>query len=58
MSTRQLLCSSCQTIFLDTDDLEDVHAFCRAFLPYLERAAAKYPRPDPGRGGGAHPPPV
>ena len=43
MSTRQLLCSSCQTIFLDTDSMEDVHAFCRAFLPCLERAAAKYP---------------
>ena len=54
MSTKQLLCSSCQTIFLDTDSIDDVHTFCRDFLPYLERAAAKYP----GRGGGAHPPPI
>lgn len=43
MSTKQLLCSSCQTIFLDTDSIDDVHTFCRDFLPYLERAAAKYP---------------
>jgi len=38
-ATRQLLCSSCQTIFLDTDDMADIHAFCEAFLPYMERAA-------------------
>lgn len=43
MSTKQLLCSSCQTIFLDTDDLDEVHAFCRDFLPYLERAAERWP---------------
>ena len=39
MSTKQLLCSSCQTIFIDTEQMEDVYVFCREFLPYLEQAA-------------------
>jgi len=43
ISTRQLLCSSCQTIFLDTNSQEELHAFCEEFLPYLEVAADKYP---------------
>jgi len=43
LSTRQLLCSSCQTIFLDTDNQEELYAFCKEFLPYLEAAAGKYP---------------
>ena len=38
--TRQLLCSSCQVIFLDTEDREEVRAFCRRFLPVLEGAMA------------------
>lgn len=38
--TRQLLCSSCQVIFLDTEDREEVRAFCRRFLPALEEAMA------------------
>ena len=29
VSTRQLLCSSCQTIFLDTERMDDVNEFCR-----------------------------
>lgn len=41
--TKQLLCNSCQTIFLDTDRMEEIHAFCRDFLPYLEAAARRYP---------------
>lgn len=36
-----LLCSSCQVIFLDTDDLEETADFCRAFLPLLSSAAAR-----------------
>lgn len=36
ISTRQLLCSSCQTIFLDTNSQEELHAFCEEFLPYLK----------------------
>ncbi len=43
IATRQLLCSSCQVIYLDTDDPADVTAFCRHFLPILEHAAAKSP---------------
>lgn len=43
IETRQLLCSSCQVIYLDTDSMEEVHAFCRAFLPVLEQAAARGP---------------
>ncbi len=39
VSTKQLLCSSCQTIFIDTDKMEDVYDFCGVFLPYLESAA-------------------
>ncbi len=43
MATKQLLCSSCQVVFLDTDSFEEVKKFCTEFLPYLETAAKKYP---------------
>ncbi len=43
VSTKQLLCSSCQTIFLDTDSLEELGRFCRTFLPYLDAAAKQVP---------------
>lgn len=43
METKQLLCSSCQTIYIDTDGMEGVHSFCRRFLPVLEEAAKDYP---------------
>lgn len=43
ISTRQLLCSSCQVIFLDTEDMGQVHAFCEEFLPILEAAAQAGP---------------
>lgn len=43
IDTRQLLCSSCQTIYIDTEDMEEVYAFCRDFLPYLETAAKENP---------------
>lgn len=36
--TGQLLCSSCQGIYIDTDDMNVVHTFCRTFLPILETA--------------------
>lgn len=49
VETGQRLCSSCQVIFLDTEDREEGAAFCREFLPYLERAAARRP----GIGAGA-----
>ena len=39
VTTRQLLCSSCQVIYLDTDDFATVQAFCDRFWPILEEAA-------------------
>lgn len=46
--TKQLLCSSCQTIYIDTEDIEKVYSFCEAFLPFMEQAALKYPINDVG----------
>lgn len=43
VSTRQVLCSSCQVIYLDWQEKEKLHGFCRKFLPYLEQAASKFP---------------
>ncbi len=39
METRQLLCSSCQTLFLDSEDLGEAETLCRRMVPFLERAA-------------------
>lgn len=39
VETKQLLCSSCQGIFLDTDDYEALQRLAKRFLPHLERAA-------------------
>lgn len=41
VSTGQLLCSSCQGIYLDTDSMDDVYNFCEIFLPILEREVSK-----------------
>lgn len=41
--TRQLLCSSCQTIYVDTESMEELEAFCVEFLPYLEKEARRNP---------------
>lgn len=41
-ATRQLLCSSCQTIFLNTESETDLRNFCKQFLPILEAAAARH----------------
>ena len=43
IDTRQLLCSSCQTIFIDTEDMSEITSFCREFLPYLETAEKANP---------------
>lgn len=41
--TKQLLCNSCQTIYIDTTNGCDiVQDFCRDFLPYMEAASEKY----------------
>ena len=38
--TRQSLCSSCQGIYLDTNDMNEIYALCERFLPLLERQIA------------------
>ncbi len=47
VSTRQLLCSSCQGVFVDTGGLAQLHAFCERFLPILDREALAAPPPEP-----------
>ena len=42
--TGGLLCSSCQVIYLDTKCREEGEAFCRDFLPQLDRAARERDR--------------
>lgn len=44
--TEQLLCNSCQGIYLDTDRFDDVLAFSERFLGVLDRVSAAYPRKD------------
>ena len=41
--TNQLFCSSCQGIFLDTDNMQDVYDFCEEFLPIFERVCRENP---------------
>lgn len=43
VSTRQLFCSSCQVIYLDTESMCDIEEFCQEFLPYLDAAAKNDP---------------
>lgn len=39
VSTKQLLCSSCQVIYIDTESDNELNNFCDVFLPVLEKAA-------------------
>lgn len=41
--TRQLLCSSCQVIYMDTTKLEDLYALCEQLLPFMKEAFNQYP---------------
>lgn len=41
--TRQLLCSSCQGIFVDSDDEAEVVEFGKRFLAILEKESERYP---------------
>ena len=41
--TEQLLCSSCQVIYLDSPRREDAEAFGKLFLPLLEEAVSRHP---------------
>ena len=51
-STKQLLCSSCQVIYLDTESEAELEAFCEEFLPILERETER--RSPVSIGGRAH----
>lgn len=41
--TNQLLCSSCQGIFVDTETIDDVYRFCETFLPILDEVGRQHP---------------
>lgn len=41
--TNQLLCSSCQGVFIDTDSMETLYRFCERFAGILDEASKKYP---------------
>ncbi len=51
-STKGLLCSSCQVIYLDTENDKDLEDFCGEFLPILEREVER--RTPVSLGGRAH----
>ncbi len=46
--TRQLLCSSCQGIFVDTDEMDKVLEVGKQFLQILEKVSKEYPRESVG----------
>lgn len=48
LSTKQLLCSSCQGIYLDTHEESDIYHFSERFITILEKAAHDYPSPGVG----------
>jgi len=41
--TNQLFCSSCQGVFIDTDDMQDIYNFCEEFLPIFEKVCRENP---------------
>lgn len=49
VGTGQLLCSSCQGIFLDTEKKETAEAFCCRFLAILEEVFSELSQNDTGR---------
>lgn len=51
-ATKQLLCSSCQVIYLDTESETELERFCGEFLPVLERETQR--RAPSSIGGRAH----
>lgn len=51
-STKQMLCSSCQDIYLDTENENDLEEFCAEFLPLLEREVGR--KAPTSIGGRAH----
>lgn len=51
LSTGQVLCSSCQGIYLDTDDWKELEKFSKHFLEILEEEARNCPTKDQGERG-------
>lgn len=51
-ATKQLLCSSCQVIYLDTENEHELEEFCAEFLPILQRETRR--RVPSSIGGRAH----
>ena len=39
--TKQLLCSSCQVIYVNTNDMKEVRTFAEKFLPILQKAVSE-----------------
>ncbi len=48
LRTKQLLCSSCQGIFLDTGEMSVVYNFCEEFIRILNLASGSYQAPPMG----------
>lgn len=46
--TNQLLCSSCQGIYIDTNQMDKVYAFGERFIAIMEQVAREYPKPSIG----------
>lgn len=44
--TNQVLCSSCQGIYLDTNQMEEVYAFSRRFIAIMEETRKKHSFPE------------
>lgn len=48
IKSSQLFCSSCQRIYIDSENEDDAVRFCADFLPYLQAAREKRPLKDIG----------
>lgn len=46
--SKQLLCSSCQGIFVETNDMDMVYDFSERFIKIMEKTAEKFPQTDIG----------
>jgi hypothetical protein len=46
--TNQLLCSSCQGIYIDTVNMQEVYSFSEKFIGIMEERAKKYPKQNIG----------
>ena len=48
LNSKQLLCSSCQGIYIDTSEMSEVYDFSEKFIEILENVAIYYPEPNIG----------